>query len=83
MLHTLDLLRHKRELQDRLETFETDGTVQKVGPLPEKLEDEGSSQLDGVLLNGRQVKHVISQKLLINLAIVGFTSKGSYSPNSI
>lgn len=78
LVHTVELLRHKRELQDRLEAIDSDGTVQKVGPLPDK-KNVDLTKLpllsENVLLKRRQVKHVISQKLLMCLAAVGFTRK--------
>lgn len=75
-LHYLELLRHKRELLDRLESVESDGSLQKVGPLPERPKEKRVAfTYDNLPLRNKEAKHVISQKLLICLATVGFTRK--------
>jgi hypothetical protein len=73
--HTIELLRHKRDLQKRLELIDEEGVVHKLEHLPSLKEEGHKSKLviPNLPLTGRQAKELIQNRLPILLAHGGYT----------
>ncbi|CAL8104968.1 unnamed protein product [Orchesella dallaii] len=74
LYNTIELLRHKRELEDRMDDIDAEGVVYRLDPIPEREEPERNHLVTkNFLLKRRQVKQIISEKLTISIAHAGFT----------
>jgi hypothetical protein len=73
--HTIELLRHKRELETRIELIEEEGILHKMDELPKLVEPVPKGQLciPNIPMTGRDTKNIIQNQLTFSLAHAGFT----------
>lgn len=75
--HVIELLRHKRDLQGKIELMEEEGLVHRVDDLPKVKEPipKGQLTVPNIPMTGRQTKEIMENRMTILLAHGGYTRK--------